>query len=99
MLTYTETKTRSVIKSAVWRIFAVTNSCLVLLLFGLPILQSLPIALAMNVTGFIIFYIYERIWNKIEKGKIVQGSPGKCKNCLKDKDIYNFKSRKNNATN
>ena len=66
---YRETKVRSFIKSAVWRIFAFLNSAIVLLCFGKPILASLTMALVMNITGFIIFYIYERIWNNINKGK------------------------------
>lgn len=67
-MTFKETKTRSLIKAIVWRLVAFLNSYLVLvLIFGIHG-AFLP-ALVMNITGLIVFYIYERIWNKINKGK------------------------------
>lgn len=62
-----ETKTRSVIKSFVWRIIAFLNSWLILTLTFTN--SSFYNALVMNITGMIIFYTYERIWNTIEHGK------------------------------
>jgi uncharacterized membrane protein len=73
MLIYKETKTRSIVKSAVWRLFAFLNSWgISWIVLGLLHSSSFFLsALAMNVTGFIIFYLYERVWNKINKGRYV----------------------------
>ena len=65
-----ETKTRSVVKTISWRFIAVMNSFLVLTLSSTssPILN----AIYMNITGFIVFYLFERICNKIQKGKYIE---------------------------
>jgi len=62
-----ETKSRSIRKAISWRLVAFVNSWLVL---SISITHSDVInALAMNVTGFILFYIFERVWNKINYGR------------------------------
>lgn len=71
MTTFKETRARSLIKGIVWRLFAFLNSTIVLICFGKPILASLTMALVMNITGLIVFYVYERVWNKIKKGRYV----------------------------
>lgn len=58
-----ETKKRTLTKTVIWRIFATTNSFLILCL-GLN--DPLTSAILMNITGLIIYYIYERIWTKIQ---------------------------------
>jgi uncharacterized membrane protein len=69
-MNYKETKTRSLIKSILWRIVAFLNSWIVL---SLTINNSaFNNALIMNITGLMIFYFYERIWNNIQKGKYIK---------------------------
>jgi uncharacterized membrane protein len=63
-----DSKTRSIIKSLTWRIIAVINGCLVAYLFLGNISQSLCIGIVGNVTGFILYYLHERIWNKVNWG-------------------------------
>lgn len=58
-----ETKLRTFVKSFLWRLIATTNSFLILNLY---INNNLKSAILMNITGFIIYYIYERIWTKIK---------------------------------
>lgn len=67
---YRETKTRSLIKAIIWRLVAFLNSFLVLVLIFRIHGAFLP-ALVMNITGLIVFYIYERVWDKIKKGRYV----------------------------
>ena len=64
---FKETRGRSTKKSISWRIIAFTNSWIILAL-SMP---EVPLcnALIMNVTGMIMFYFHERIWNKISIGK------------------------------
>jgi uncharacterized membrane protein len=61
-----ETKKRTLIKSILWRLFATTNSFLVLCL---SLNNALKSAILMNITGLIIYYLYERIWNKVKWGR------------------------------
>ncbi len=64
-----ETKTRSITKTVAWRIVATLNSFLVLVFFSNILTSNLGKAIMMNITGFFIYYIYERIWNMIKWGK------------------------------
>jgi len=64
---YRETKKRSFVKTFVWRAIAILNSFTILTLN----LASEPLenALIMNLTGFVIYFSYERVCNKISWGK------------------------------
>jgi len=64
-----ETKTRSITKTIAWRIVATLNSFLVLVFFSNILTTNIGKAIMMNITGFFIYYIYERIWNIIKWGK------------------------------
>lgn len=66
----TETKTRSIIKTIVWRLIATLNSYFVLLYLNNTNKDNLYKAIYMNITGFFVYYFYERIWNLIKWGKI-----------------------------
>ena len=61
-----ETKTRSLVKTVVWRVIAVLNSYLVLTINWSE--DNLYNALYMNITGFVVYYVYERLCNKITYG-------------------------------
>ena len=66
---FQETRSGSTKKSFSWRFIAFTNSWIILA-FGLT---DLPFwnAVIMNVTGMVLFYFHERIWNKIQIGRSV----------------------------
>mgnify|MGYP003326783185 CR=1 FL=1 len=66
-----ETKKRSLFKTIAWRVVATLNSFLVLLYFSGKVESNLGLAIIMNITGFFVYYIYERIWNHIKWGKII----------------------------
>jgi uncharacterized membrane protein len=65
---FKETKKRSIFKSLSWRVVAVLNSWTVLSLMLTK--SNFWNAIIMNVSGFIFFYIFERVWNKIKFGRI-----------------------------
>ena len=65
---FRETKKRSVFKSISWRLVAIVNSWTIL---SLVLTESnFWNAIIMNITGFFLFYIFERIWNQIKFGRI-----------------------------
>ena len=64
---FVETKQRTILKTISWRMVAILNSFLVL---TVNITDSNFLnALYMNITGFAVYYFFERIWNKIKYGK------------------------------
>ena len=65
---FVETRKRSLIKTLAWRCFAVLNSFTILKLF--PTEGPLSNAIAMNVTGFVLFYLFERGCNLIDWGRV-----------------------------
>jgi uncharacterized membrane protein len=64
---FVETKKRTVLKTFSWRMVAILNSFLVLTVNVTD--NNFLNALYMNITGFIVYYFFERIWNKIKYGK------------------------------
>lgn len=62
-----ETKKRSLLKSILWRLIATLNSYTILSVGFFD--GNLINAIAMNVTGLLIMYFYERIWSKIKYGR------------------------------
>lgn len=66
-MSFKETKARSMTKTVIWRLIAILNSYLILV----TMISDKPLnnALLMNLTGFIVYYFYERIWDKIKKGR------------------------------
>jgi uncharacterized membrane protein len=69
-----ETKKRTVFKSITWRMVAVVNSWVVLVLVAGD-QSNFTKALIMNITGFMVFYVFERIWSKIKYGRIILKEP------------------------
>jgi|TARA_Y100000296_G_scaffold71002_1_gene86118 hypothetical protein len=61
-----ETKTRSIIKTIIWRLLAIANS-FIILVWGLTD-DALLNAIYMNMTGFFVYYAYERICNYVPYG-------------------------------
>lgn len=69
-MNFKETKTRTIFKSISWRVLAFINSWLILLISSTE--SSFLNALLMNITGFILFYFFERVWNKIRYGRKIE---------------------------
>jgi len=65
-----ETKKRTLIKTISWRLVAILNSFLVLTINITD--SNIWNAIYMNMTGFVIYYAFDRIWSKINFGRIVK---------------------------
>ncbi len=61
-----EDRFRSFIKSICWRVIAVLNGWGSAYFFIGDLKKSFLISLVANVIGFVLYYIHERVWNKIE---------------------------------
>jgi len=64
---FKETRERSVRKSIGWRIVAIINSYIILAMYFTD--SPLYNAIAMNVTGAVLYYVYERLWNNSKHGR------------------------------
>ena len=64
---FKETRERSVRKSIGWRIVAIINSYIILAMYFTD--SPLYNAILMNITGAVLYYVYERLWNNSRKGR------------------------------
>lgn len=62
-----ESKKRTLFKTISWRLIAILNSFLVLT-FQITDSNFLN-AIYMNITGFFIYFVFERIWSNIDYGR------------------------------
>ena len=69
---FKETRERSVRKSIGWRIVAVINSYIILAMYFTD--SPLYNAIVMNVTGAVLYYVYERLWNNSRSGRYIDES-------------------------
>ena len=67
---FKETRQRSIRKSIGWRIVAIINSYIILAMYFTD--SPLYNAILMNVTGAILYYVYERLWNTIHSGRYIE---------------------------
>ena len=67
---FKETRKRSLRKSVGWRIVAIINSYIILAIY----ITDSPLynAILMNVTGAVLYYFYERMWNNTSTGRYVE---------------------------
>jgi len=64
-----ESKKRTLFKTISWRVVATLNSWIILsvVMSG----GNFTKAIIMNITGFVVFYFFERIWSRINYGRSV----------------------------
>jgi uncharacterized membrane protein len=70
-MNFQETKTRTAVKSVLWRIVATLITWGSFYYFTGDIGQSTKITIFAAIVGIIAYYIFERIFNYIQWGKII----------------------------
>ncbi len=65
-----ETKTRSIAKTIIWRVFATLITWGTIYFYTGKLSESIEITLVAALVGMAAYYIHERVWNKIKWGKI-----------------------------
>lgn len=60
---------RSLIKAVTWRILATTDTILIVLILTGDIKMSIGIGSIEVLTKFILYYLHERVWNKVKWNK------------------------------
>lgn len=69
MYIFQETKTRTILKTVLWRIIATLITWGSLYYFTGQFLESSKITIVAAVIGMTAYYFYERVWNTINWGK------------------------------
>ncbi|MEK7509871.1 MAG: DUF2061 domain-containing protein [Patescibacteria group bacterium] len=64
-----ETKTRSLVKTILWRIIATLVTWVVVFVFTGTAVESLKITLVAAVASMTAYYVHERVWNVVRWGK------------------------------
>jgi len=72
MANFRETKSRSLSKTIIWRVIAMLITWGTIYAFTGKLSESIKITIVAALIGMAAYYIHERIWNRINWGKIEQ---------------------------
>ena len=62
-------KSRSLVKSLTWRIIAIVTTFMSIYIVTGKLQFAFQGALLTNIINFILYYIHERLWNKLQWGR------------------------------
>ena len=60
---------RTLVKTVTWRLLAFLITTVVVYAFRRDVMESIEISLVANGLKMIIYYLHERIWNKLAFGR------------------------------
>lgn len=61
---------RSLVKAVTWRIIALLVTIIAIYLYSGDIKESLIVGISANTLKIFLYYIHERIWNRIKFGRL-----------------------------
>lgn len=61
-----ESRKATLLKGVIWRIVSTIQSSIVTFLFTGDLGQTLNLMILLNISGFIVYYFFERGWTKIK---------------------------------
>jgi len=61
---------RSLVKSLTWRLIAVFVTIIAVYIYSGNLKGSLVVGLSANLVKMFLYYMHERIWNRIDYGRI-----------------------------
>jgi uncharacterized membrane protein len=68
-----ETKTRTAVKAVVWRIIATLITWGTAYYYTRKLSESIELTIVAALIGIAAYYVYERVWNRIQWGKRTVG--------------------------
>jgi len=60
---------RSLAKALTWRVIAFLVTIIAIYIYSRDIRQSLVVGISANVVKIFLYYIHERLWNKVKFGR------------------------------
>lgn len=70
MASFQETRTRSVVKTVIWRVVATLITWGTVYAYTGKLSESIEITIVAALIGMTAYYFHERIWNNISWGKV-----------------------------
>jgi len=64
-----EHRKRSLLKSVSWRLFSFCLTILIIYAYTKNIKQSLGVGAGIDFIKMILYYVHERLWNKVKFGR------------------------------
>jgi len=66
----TETKTRTLVKTIIYRIWVICSTYTMLLITGQSLAQALVPTIIINCVWMTSYYLYDRLWSRISWGRV-----------------------------
>lgn len=60
---------RSIVKSLTWRVFSFFLTVIIIYAYTKNIKQAVGVGAGIDIIKMILYYIHERIWNKVKFGR------------------------------
>ncbi|MDD5247221.1 MAG: DUF2061 domain-containing protein [Candidatus Omnitrophica bacterium] len=64
-----EQRKRSILKSISWRIFSFMLTIIIIYAYTRNIRQALGVGAGIDLVKMILYYVHERLWNKVQFGR------------------------------
>ena len=68
---FRETRLRSFVKSLIYRILSITGTGILTWIITGDIRETISITLVIQIFLIILYYVFERVWNKVNWGRMV----------------------------
>ena len=65
---------RSLVKTITYRVVIIISTAIIVYILTGEVKQTIDITLIANLINTLLYYIHERVWNKIHWGKVKQGT-------------------------
>jgi len=61
---------RTLVKTLTWRIIAFLTTIVIVYIYSRDVKESLVVGITANLLKMIFYYAHERVWNRLEFGRI-----------------------------
>jgi uncharacterized membrane protein len=61
---------RTILKTITWRVIAFLISFIIVYIWTGRVIESVELAIILNIIKMLAYYIHERVWNNIKFGKL-----------------------------
>jgi len=61
---------RTLVKTLTWRVIAFLTTIVIVYIYSRDVKESLVVGVTANLLKMIFYYVHERVWNRLEFGRI-----------------------------
>ncbi len=66
---------RSLVKALTWRVIAFAITVIAIYIYSKDLKESLVVGISANVIKIFLYYYHERIWNRVQYGRLKPKEP------------------------